>query len=398
MDESLRTALVADYEARLADFDAVDASSLTDTERESRSKAAAALEALKSLEGQPPAPAAPAPKELTDKVELRRYAQAAMNESDLNGAEAELNQELGLSGRGMIPLSVLDMPLETRADVNTVITAGDFDSNVRPAIIPAFAGSDLAHLGISPTRVRPGTTKVPIVSNTGGVATAVAKSASVSAAAGAFTSVDFNVKEVRKRFRYSFAETYEWGMGLENALRTVLRMALSERLDDMAIAGSGANNEPTGIFGSLTAPADPTGEATFDDYVAAASDVIDGKYTNDENGMAILIGLATIKHARTKRQAASGMDAIKGMQDLGVSVRASSRVAAVNNTRQDALVALSSAAARDSYFVSVWNSFRLIKDESTHSDAGDVALTATLFYDAKELMDGGIKRVRFQVA
>ena len=394
MNDNIRDSMIAEYEARIADFDA-DGADLSDTEKESRAKAMATLDALKAEKAMPEAPAVP--KELTDRVELRRYVQAAIaGESKLDGAEAELNQQMELADH-LVPLSLLDKPLEVRADTNTTIAAGEFDTNLQRVIIPPFAGSDLAHLGLSPTRLPNGQRRIPIMTATGAVATAVAKSANVDADDATITVIDFNAREIRKRFRYSYKETFEWGNALDSSLVDVLRMALAERLDDMALIGSGSNNEPTGIFASLTEPGNPTGEAGFDDYVAAPSGQIDGKYTNAESGMAILVGIPTWKHARTKRQTASGIDALSGLRELGVSARASSRVAAIASKRQDALLALSPVAARSAYFVGVWEAFRLIRDEATYSANGDIALTATLYYDAKELLDGGIKRVRFQV-
>ena len=393
----LRAEFTEQIQARMA----MNAAIIAD-DNEAREAASKRLEAAERalLDAWAALDAPAAPKELADKISLHRYVQAAVEGRQYDGAEAELAQEMKLpTGQHWVPLAAL----EARADAKTTLTAGKFGSNVRPAILPVYAAPDLAHLGITPQSLPVGTTKIPRIADTN-KATPAAKSEVVEAAAATISTVEFNPKEIRKRFRYSETETYEWGDRLEQGLRTILRNGLAERLADMAFGGSGSSNQITGLLNSITAPTAETDEEDWPSYRQKMAGQIEGRFTNSERGMRLLIGIDTIKHMRTKfKSNGSNSDGLTGIEDLGVAVRITSRMPAMHNTNktQDALIALSEAAARESYFVGVWNSFSLIRDPYSASAAADVSLTATIWYDGKTLTTAagtGIKRISFKVA
>lgn len=369
-----------------------------DLDNDIDAKEAAQRALVKALEAAAVDP--PAPVELKREVSLARYIEAASHDRALDGAEGELNAELGLpdsmpDGGRAIPLGLLDDDAETRADANTAITATQFEGNIRPAVMTAFAGTDLTHLRVPVRRVPVGTTRVPIISAAGAAATPVAKSTAVDAVKATISTVELSVKQIRSAYRYSASELYEWS-ALDRNLRTLLREKLASRLDDMALTGSGTAPQPTGIFGSLAAPSNPSGIVKGDTITPSISALVDGIYTNTESGMRILLGIKTYAFFRGLSQ--RNLDGIELIERLGVGVRASTRVPAVASKRQDALVSLSARAASDAYMVAVWNAFSLIRDPYTHSNEGDVALRAALYYDCAELLDGGIKRIRYQVA
>lgn len=368
-----------------------------------------------------------APTELIQRTSMFRYVEAALNETEVDGAERELLQELGLKSKinGQQPVPVVALlkgaaarqrpkGKEDRADANTTLAPGSFEANVRDPILPVYAGTDLTFLGIDPVLVPVGASRVPVITD-GNKATPIGRSRRVDAQAATIVAREFNPKEIRKRFRYSAVENYQWGIQIESSLTEVLRRSLMERLDDMAIIGDGNSGEdpqPLGLYNSFKGtglPSDPSGQTTWPDYVSALSGEVDGKFASSEAGMRLLVGIKTWAHARTQyRGADSTVDAIQALRNMGADVRATTRIPAPSSDKQDAILSLSQQASLEGYFVGLWNAFLFLRDPYTESSAGDVSLTATMFYDAGGLRRPadtttnanieGIHRLRFQLA
>ena len=355
-----------------------------------------------------------APAELVERAEINRYMDSVINDKPLQGAERELLEEINVeaqwNGMRAIPLAILGKGLENRADTATDTIAGDFETNLDNTVLPVFAETDLAFLGISPQMVEPGARRIPVIRDTN-KATPVAKLGTVDAAAATIVTREFNPKEIRKRFTFALAEHFNWGAQIETDLTEVLRGALMERLDDMAIAGTGTPPQPTGLFNQFIGtglPSNPATATTWADYISALAGAVDGRYCNDESDMRLLVGSATWAHMRSQyRGSDSPVDAISALRNMGADVRASGRVAAAASTRQDAILATSTANARRGFWVGAWAAFYLVRDPFTASADAKVNLTATMFYDcggvaipddASTNSDiEGMKRLRFQV-
>ena len=75
----------------------------------------------------------------------------------------------------------------------------------------------------------------------------------------------------------------------ESALRQNVSMALSDAYDNAAINGpGGASPNINGLIAQLTNPTDPTAVATFDAFVAAYADSIDGLWASTMRDVAIV--------------------------------------------------------------------------------------------------------------
>lgn len=126
-------------------------------------------------------------RSLAERVECRRYLQAAMTEAKLDGAEDELRQELKLP-EGAMPWAALDPePVEVRQDAATTI-ADSVVSKPRMSIIRrVFQRTDAAWLGVETPSAPRGTPNYPLMS--GGAAGAMkAAGAEQDAEAATFTA------------------------------------------------------------------------------------------------------------------------------------------------------------------------------------------------------------------
>ena len=215
----------------------------------------------------------------------------------VDGAEAELCAAAGVSG---IPLELWDVPRaraepEQRAVTGSPGTVGVNLDPIRPFV---FANSIAPRLGIEMPRVASGTFASATIS-TSTTADAKVKSAESPATAGAFSVTTATPKRVSARLELTLEDIAAVGQeNFESILRQNLALALSDELDDQAINGDGAAPNLTGIIKRLETianPVDPTAVPTFDTFVAAFADSIDGLWSSTMKEIAIVAGVDTFK-------------------------------------------------------------------------------------------------------
>ena len=93
------------------------------------------IASLKQIQAQPEVPL-----DNIQRIELRNYLHAYGEGNKVTGAEAEMNQGLGLNDMSQIPLEAL-LDLEERTDDPTNLTQGTFNKQVRP-ILPRLFEAD----------------------------------------------------------------------------------------------------------------------------------------------------------------------------------------------------------------------------------------------------------------
>ncbi|MDE0335620.1 MAG: phage major capsid protein, partial [Defluviicoccus sp.] len=231
--------------------------------------------------------------ELRSKARLTEYLLARAQGRMVSGAEAELCAAAGVQG---IPLELWDtlqperrQDRETRAITPAPGTVGVNLDPIRPAV---FANSIAPRLGIAMPRVGSGTYATGTIT-TSQSADAKEKSAAIAATAGAITVTTATPKRVSARLELTLEDIAAVGQAnFESILRENLSLALSDELDDQAINGDGQAPNLSGMFKALTDPSAPAaGVATFDTFVAAFADGIDGLWANTLKVLAIDAGV-----------------------------------------------------------------------------------------------------------
>ena len=235
--------------------------------------------------------------ELRGKARLTEYLLARAQGRMVSGAEAELCAAAGVQG---IPLELWDTlqpgqreDRETRDITPAPGTVGVNLDPIRPAV---FANSIAPRLGIAMPRVGSGTYATGTIT-TSQDAEAKAKSAAIAATAGAITVTTATPKRVSARLELTLEDIAAVGQAnFESILRENLSLALSDELDDQAINGDGQAPNLSGMFKALTDPSAPAaGVATFDTFVAAFADGIDGLWANTIKDVAIVAGVDSYK-------------------------------------------------------------------------------------------------------
>ena len=172
-------------------------------------------------------------------AKLGRYIKLAQQQLPLDGAELELNTELGIESRGteggvLIPMILLGprnrreherlqaKMQEKLADVATTITSGDFQTTLRDSIKPVFAASDTAFLGIPIYGVSPGQDRIPIISSVPDPAM-LGKGDDQEAVAATITSVKFNPRRLQSTILYNSVDAkFNWTPNMEAELTQAL--------------------------------------------------------------------------------------------------------------------------------------------------------------------------------
>ena len=95
----------------------------------------------------------------------------------------------------------------------------------------------------------------------------------------------------------------------ESVLRENLSLVLSDELDRQGLNGTGASNGLVGIFHRLTdSTADVTNVATFDAFVSAYAESVDGLWASTVKDLVAVVGPATYQLAARTFRDATGQD------------------------------------------------------------------------------------------
>ncbi|MCY4637546.1 MAG: phage major capsid protein [Acidobacteria bacterium] len=243
--------------------------------------------------------------ELRSKASLGGFLLAALQGRMPAGAEHEYAAAFDAKP-GHVPMDLweADRPApETRATTPAPTTGtGVSVAPVQPFV---FAPSIAPRLGIDMPSVGSGgyaemtiTTALP--------AAPKEKGGDADDTAGALTAVTTNNRRISARMSVTLEDVAAIGVGnFEAALRQNVSMALSNEYDDQVINGNGTAPNIQGLIAQLDNPEDPTALATFDGFLRAFSDQIDGLWASMVSHVSLVANVDAYKlSARTFRDSA----------------------------------------------------------------------------------------------
>ena len=245
-------------------------------------------------------------RELRGKATLGGFLLAALQGRVPSGAEAEYAAAFG-APVGHVPMDLWegDRPAaETRAATPAPTTGtGTTVAPIQPFV---FAPSIAPRLGIDMPSVGSGAYSVMTVS-TALPAAPKAKGDDADDTAGALAAVTANARRVSARMTVTLEDVATIGAaGFESALRQNVSMALSAELDDQAINGNGTAPNINGLIAQLTDPTNPTAVTTFDAWVEAFANQIDGLWSSMMTDVRMVVNVDAYKlAAKTFRGAAT---------------------------------------------------------------------------------------------
>lgn len=318
-------------------------------------------------------------------LQLRSYIGAMLGGVSLSGREAEYNAERKL-GRDHIPLAAMrPRNLQYRQDARTTITAGDFDSNLAPTVLPVFVNSDMAFLGADIQSVPVGERRVPVISGTTKAA-AKAKGASTNAADAGVSAVALLPRRNTIRVTAAIEDLdYEFE-GLEDSLRAYMAGRMVEQLDADVISRAS-----TGIVNELTAPTTGTTVVAVDDLTADILGMIDGVNAQDIGQVRVLLGAVKDSNGRSamnvigKLRLTTGQREVAALRAEGAGIRGSGHLPAPSS--DDTTAILVAGAAGNELKIAVWDAARFVVVEKDQT--GERALNLHGFWDSKIVVESG---------
>ena len=346
--------------------------------------------ALERMEARPSGTANPPADSPVYRASLGAIVRAVLEGVPTDGAEAELQRELGL-GAHHVPLELIQTRAVTAPPANVGVNQFGIVSMLFPQGLAEF-------LGIEKPTVPVGEAVYPVLT-AGAVPAAVAKDADAAESDGAFSANKLEPGRLQTSFRFR-REDLATFRGLEDALRENLSEALSSALDDEILYGTnGLLNDGLG-----TAPAAPTDIATYGDFLDGLVGQVDGLYASTPRSLRLVVGAETYERAENVVHVAlqhpeTAYEMLLRRSNGGVMVnsrvKAAATVGAVTSV-QDALVARRTDATHA--VAPLWQGVQLVRDEVTKVLSGQIVLTAVSLFAFAVLRTDGFARLRFKTA
>ena len=317
-------------------------------------------------------------RELRDGASIRRYLEAAARGEQPTGIERDYNAALEIVPKQgvAVPLALL----EARVDASTTTAALDGGQPQRSIMQRIFAPGIAEILGVRIDSVPAGRPEWPLL--TGGAAPAMtAEDAAQDATAATFSTQSLKPKRLTGGYRFTVEQAAQV-VGIEEALRQDLGMAVSDKMQADMLAGNGTDPQVRGFYTALTAPADPSAESDYAAYAGAAATAVDGKHATSEGEVSALIGVASYKHAATKFNTGSGEAGTEAMARRFNMVQASAHVAAaVSDIGKGNILHAGTDAGRGDSIAAMWPALEVIRDPYSGAASGQIRLTWVVLWD-----------------
>ena len=348
---------------------------------EARGRAAAIAQESEVMN--PPA-TDPDKAELVDRASLGEVFGAAVEQRATDGATRELQDELGLMADS-IPLELIEE--RTSGVTPAPSTVGANQQPIIPAVFPQAAAT---FLRVPQPRVPTGEAVYTVLSTSATPGTP-AEGIDQAHSAAAFTAESLSPARIQASLFFSREDRARL-VGMSEALRENLSMALMDQLDDEILTGT------TGLLsGTVLANHNVTTETDYALYRSQfAYSRVDGKYATGTGDLRVLMGSGTYAHAASQyRGNNDNTDALMALLRAVDGVRVSAHVPAVASTRQNAVIR---RGGRMDMVAPIWQGVQLIVDPYTQAKAGEIIVTAVMLYGTKLLRSDGFYKQQTQHA
>ena len=333
--------------------------------------------------------------ELRSKVNIGELLNATMNGQRTPSVISEYADASGLRkdhvAAGHFPLDILEP--EVRADANTASPTTGKGNTVRP-IIPGVFNESLSAMLLGcefPNVGTGGYSTMTITANlTAGARAEATEQESTAATLSAITRGEPGI--ISSRFTYNIRQSAIIGTDtFEPSLRTNLRMAHMQELDDQVLTGNGTSPNLDGILSQQTDPTDPSAaNVSWDNFWEIVVDALDDPFAMSPMDVALLTNESLYKvAAKTFRDRVidTGQRGGVSLGDISLvdyanmksgGIHFSGHMPATASTIDQVLVIRSGCRSKGlpMCIVPNWNSAYLqVDDHYTGSASGDVAVT-----------------------
>ena len=325
--------------------------------------------------------------ELRRKVKLTGYVAAAVEQRSADGAEAEFNAALGISGN-RFPLELLAPPEKRAAVEQRATTDVDTQSMPRRWLDRLFAETAAMRLGITMESVPVGAASFPVT--TAGASAAQRQRSTDAAADAAWTVGVTEMTPKRNAVRLLFSiEDAARIPGLESALTRDLRMALTEGVDRAIFLGDAtATGTDADIVGLNTAAITEVAVTQANKVLgpgtlAAFTGLVDGVHANmlgDLNVVAA-VGAWRLWEDSIINATADNMTLAAFLRMAGLSWMARGNINTATADGDFGAFVGRGMGIDGAGVAAVWEAGELIRDPYSGAARGEVALTLCYLWD-----------------
>ena len=281
----------------------------------------------------------------------------------------------------MLPIELLAEPEpEKRADAVTNITSATVE-NQASILGRVFARSASAYVGVQMPTAAVGSSNYPVL--TAGAGADVRSPGQTRPDTVAATLSVVNATPIRLTGAYiANVESFHFVRGFEEALRSDLRMVLSDKLDALVLNGQAANSSTSPKWNGILN--DSNAGSTAASAVAKALDIIgafdariDGKLAMNSDNVRMLAHPDIIKFANGLQIETSG----ELLRDYDLAMRASANMPAVASKKAKTIMHITGTGRRG-LVAPVWRGIQLIRDVYSNAAEGQIVLTAIMLVGA----------------
>lgn len=328
--------------------------------------------------------------ELVTKFELRQVALALDEGRPLDGATAEIVQEMRSQG-GYRGVPVPWAALEQRAG-ETVAAGAPDPITTRPIIDRLFPDSVAARMGAQMISIDHGAVEWPVVTSSVSAGWADGETANV-AGPTVFATTDKALKPEQNlgiQMKITRKALKQSGDALEQAVRRDMNGAMAVALDKAIFLGTGANGQPLGVItGQSTygiTSTDAAALASWGAFRAAVVRFMTANAAGSPNAVRALIRpelWALLDETLVSGTAVSEWDRLLKNIPAGNIAMSTNALAAPTVGTPDETQALltTSAGGVAPIFVGVWGGVDLIRDPYSDAQSGGLRLTALTTVD-----------------
>ena len=403
MTGKLRDALATEIETR-AKWNAL-AADAQESDRHEAQKAldAASLEVRSALKDEPIAPLVaddPTDPETRERLTLTKKARAGdvvaalVEGTPVEGATAECRSAYGMTGYE-IPHILFEprRPVETRAATPAPTDVPAEASPTQPWIysrgLASFLGVDLvpvangAHIFGALSTPTPSGMKV--------------KGSAADETAAAFTADPQKAKRGTGSFRVRYEDLAVFPE-MEDVLRQDIPRSLANVVDQQVVSGSGSGGQLASLVSQLTAATIESTRDTLVTHITKAAGLIDGRYAGELSEIRQAVGLKTFADAAGLFSTTDSETAESWLSRRTGGFRGApvAWLAAPVSNKQAGLArrgmqSMSGASA-------LWGGVRLIRDELSSAQSGEVIVTALqLLSDVVLIHPGAFEATSFKL-
>ena len=334
--------------------------------------------------------------ELRSKINFGRYIASAMTGSGITtGAEAELNEHLGLAAN-QFPMDLLAHAIEKRA-----LRDGDSDVMARSWVDRVFADSAAMLLGINFESVPPGVTAHPVLT-AGGSGEQRGRTQAAGESTYSFTVSELKPTRNAVHGIYSI-EDHARVPGLSDAIMRDMRAGIVEKVDRTIFRGDATANEDTADIAGLETltigeeTLTQTNKIKADKTLEAFLSFVDGIYATSLADLSVVaaVGANTLWYSTIHNSAADNQTIANFLMAAGLNWMVRGHIEA-NTANGDfgAFVGLARGMA-GAGVAPVWNRGEMVVDPYSSANKGEVQLTVNWLWNFGLPRTANFKRIKF---